>query len=58
MRQLTLVLATVIGTGGGTTSTDGGTESAGRYTIGRVGQNRIYAPYRTVYLVISLPKIP
>jgi len=24
----------------------------------RVGQNRIYAPYMTVYLVISLPKIP
>ena len=26
--------------------------------ISRVGQNRIYAPYMTVYLVISLPKIP
>jgi hypothetical protein len=26
--------------------------------IGRVGQNRIYAPYMAVYLVISLPKIP
>ena len=25
---------------------------------GRVSQNRIYAPYMTVYLVISLPKIP
>ena len=24
----------------------------------RVGQNRIYTPYLTVYLVISLPKIP
>ena len=24
----------------------------------RVGQNRIYAPYMTVYTVISLPKIP
>ena len=24
----------------------------------RVGQNRIYTPYMTVYLVISLPKIP
>jgi hypothetical protein len=24
----------------------------------RVGQNRIYAPYMTVYLVIFLPKIP
>jgi len=24
----------------------------------RVGQNRTYAPYLTVYLVISLPKIP
>jgi len=23
-----------------------------------VGQNRIYAPYLTVYLVISLPKLP
>jgi len=23
-----------------------------------VGQNRIYAPYMTVYTVISLPKIP
>ena len=28
------------------------------YTISRVGQNRIYAPYMTVYLVISLPKTP
>ena len=27
-------------------------------TICRVGQNRIYTPYMTVYLVISLPKIP
>jgi hypothetical protein len=26
--------------------------------IRRVGQNRIYAPYMTVYLVISLPKTP
>jgi len=24
----------------------------------RVGQNRIYTPYMTVYLVVSLPKIP
>ena len=24
----------------------------------RVGQNRIYTPYMTVYLVISLPKMP
>ena len=24
----------------------------------RVGQNRIYTPYTTVYLVIFLPKIP
>jgi len=24
----------------------------------RVGQDLIYAPYRTVYLVISWPKIP
>jgi len=24
----------------------------------RVGQNRIYTPYMTVYLVSSLPKIP
>jgi len=24
----------------------------------RVGQNRIYTPYMTVYLAISLPKIP
>ena len=24
----------------------------------RVGQNRIYTPYMTVYMVISLPKIP
>jgi len=28
------------------------------YNIDRVGQNRIYTPYMTVYLVISLPKIP
>jgi len=26
--------------------------------ISRVGQNRIYAPYMTVYEVVSLPKIP
>ena len=26
--------------------------------MSRVGQNRIYTPYLTVYLVISLPKIP
>ena len=26
--------------------------------IRRVGHNRIYAPYMTVYWVISLPKIP
>jgi len=26
--------------------------------IVRVGQNRIYTPYMTVYLVISLPKLP
>ena len=26
--------------------------------ISRVGQTRISAPYMTVYLVISLPKIP
>ena len=26
--------------------------------ICRVGQNRIYTPYMTVYLVILLPKIP
>jgi len=24
----------------------------------RVGQNRIYTPYMTVHMVISLPKIP
>jgi hypothetical protein len=24
----------------------------------RVGQNRIYTPYMTVYMVISLPKMP
>jgi hypothetical protein len=26
--------------------------------LSRVGQNRIYTPYMTVYLMISLPKIP
>ena len=26
--------------------------------IHRVGQNRIYTPYMTVYLMISLPKVP
>jgi len=26
--------------------------------MSRVGQNRIYAPYMTVYLVVSLPKTP
>ena len=30
-----------------------------QYThILRVGQNRIYTPYMTVYMVISLPKLP
>ena len=28
------------------------------YSISRIGQNRIYTPYMTVYLMISLPKIP
>jgi len=28
------------------------------YSIHRVGRNRNYTPYMTVYLVISLPKIP
>jgi hypothetical protein len=28
------------------------------FHIIRVGQNRIYTPYMTVYLVLSLPKIP
>jgi hypothetical protein len=32
-----------------------------RQTVGkvrRVGQNRVYTPYMTVYMVISLPKMP
>ena len=29
-----------------------------QWYISRVGQNRIYTPYMTVYLVISLPIIP
>ena len=29
-----------------------------RCEMRRVGQNRTYAPYMTVYLVISVPKIP
>jgi hypothetical protein len=33
-------------------------DKQGRSVICRVVQNRIYAPYMTVYLVISLPKIP
>jgi hypothetical protein len=32
--------------------------TAGACTIYRVGHNRVYAPYMTVYLVTSLPKIP
>ena len=28
------------------------------FVIIRVGQNRIYAPYMTVYLVIFLPRLP
>ena len=31
---------------------------SGRKHMSRVGQNRRYAPYMTVYLVKSLPKIP
>ena len=34
----------------------GGREPGQRF-IPRVGQNRIYTPYMTVYLVISLPKL-
>ena len=34
------------------------TYGSGQPYIFRVGQNRIYTPYMTVYLVISLPKIP
>ena len=30
----------------------------GQNHIYRVGQKRIYTPYMTVYLVISLPKLP
>ena len=26
--------------------------------LSRIGQNRVYTPYMTIYLVISLPKIP
>jgi len=29
-----------------------------QYLVSRAGQNRIYTPYMTVYLVISLPRIP
>ena len=29
-----------------------------RWLLCRVGHNRVYAPYMTVYLVVSLPKIP
>jgi len=29
-----------------------------RWHIHRVGQNHTYAPYMTVYLVISLPNVP
>ena len=32
--------------------------NAGSLHITRVGQNRTYTPYMTVYLVISRPKIP
>ena len=35
-----------------------GRQSARTMHICRVGQNCIYTPYMTVYLVISLPKIP
>jgi hypothetical protein len=34
------------------------TQVQSQNTMYRVGQNRIYTPYMTVYLVISLPKIP
>jgi hypothetical protein len=30
----------------------------GKCEMCRIGQNRIYTPYMTVYLVISLPKLP
>ena len=30
----------------------------GKSYTGRVGQDRMYTPYMTVYLMISLPKIP
>ena len=33
-------------------------EGMGSQGTGRVGQDRIYAPYMTIYLVVSLPKIP
>jgi len=29
-----------------------------RYKIHRVGQNHIYTPYMTVYMVVSLQEIP
>ena len=31
--------------------------SLGKHVVSRVGQNRIYTPYMTVYLVISLPRL-
>jgi len=34
------------------------TTTPGSSLMCRVGQNRIYTPYMTVYMVISLPKIP
>jgi len=35
-----------------------GVEQFSQHHMHRVGQNRIYTPYMTVYLVISLLKIP
>ena len=34
------------------------TQSKAACVMRRVGQNRIYTPYMTVYMVISLPKTP
>jgi len=33
-------------------------DGGGHWAVYKVGQNRIYTPYMTVYLLISLPKIP
>ena len=57
-KAITLCSMMVVAFTHGSPDTTFALDGRGVCSRNRVGQNRIYAPYMTVYLVISLPKIP